>query len=157
MESESLLKVTELLSVQPLHTHEANNNTENFITVKGTGKNKKIKLNHQQDSRIPLRNSFEILPVEEFQDKPEPNDEEKSISPSFDDTASNKQQTETNITNNQYEEPLAQRKARKVPGRSTYVEATKFGKKICVIGDSHLNRIKRSIFQKSVKGGGNIL
>ena len=26
MESESLLKVTELLSVQPLHTHEANNN-----------------------------------------------------------------------------------------------------------------------------------
>ena len=43
--------------------------------------------------RIPLRNSFEILTVEEFQDKPEPNDEEKSISPSFDDTASNKQQT----------------------------------------------------------------
>ena len=63
MESESLLKVTELLSVQPLHTHEANNNTENFITVKGTGKNKKIKLNHQQDSRIPLRNSVEILPI----------------------------------------------------------------------------------------------
>ena len=153
MESESLLKVIELLSVQQINTHEANNNTDNFITVKETGKNKKIKLNHQQDSRIPLRNSFEILPVEEFQDKPEPNDEEKSISPSFDDTASNKQQTETNITNNQYEEPLAQRKARKVPGRSTYVEATKFGKKICVIGDSHLNRITRNIFQKSVNGG----
>ena len=27
-------------------------------------------------------------------------------------------------------------------------------KKICVISDSHLNRIKRNIFQKSVKGGG---
>ena len=141
-----------MLSVQQINAHKANDNKENFITVKGTGKNKKIKLNHQEDSRIPLRNSFEILPVEEFQDKPEPNDEEKSISPSFDDTASNKQQTETNITNNQYEEPLAQRKARKVPGRSTYVEATKFGKKICVIGDSHLNRIKRHIFQKSVNG-----
>ena len=141
-----------MLSVQQINAHKANDNKENFITVKGTGKNKKIKLNHQQDSRIPLRNSFEILPVEEFQDKPEPNDEEKSISPSFDDTASNKQQTETNITSNQYEEPLAQRKARKVPGRSTYVEATKFGKKICVIGDSHLNRIKRHIFQKSVNG-----
>ena len=30
------------------------------------------------------------------------------------------------------------------------MEATKFGKKICVISDSHLNRIKRNIFQKSV-------
>ena len=28
--------------------------------------------------------------------------------------------------------------------------ATKFGKQTCVIGDSHLNRIKRNIFQKSV-------
>ena len=69
MESESLLKVIELLSVQQINTHEANNNTDNFITVKETGKNKKIKLNHQQDSRIPLRNSFEILPIEESQDK----------------------------------------------------------------------------------------
>ena len=33
------------------------------------------------------------------------------------------------------------------------MEATKFGKKICVIGDSHLNRIKRNIFQKSVNSG----
>ena len=56
MESQSLLKIIELLSVQQINTHEANDNTENFITVKETGKNKKIKLNHQQDSRIPLRN-----------------------------------------------------------------------------------------------------
>ena len=83
MESEFLIKVIELLSVQPLNTHEANINTENFITVKGTSKNKKIKLNHQQDSRIPLRNSVEILPTEECQGKPEPDDEEKSMSPSF--------------------------------------------------------------------------
>ena len=72
MESESLLKVIELLSVQQINTHEAHSNTENFITVKETSKNKKIKLNHQQDSRIPLRNSFEILLVEECQNKPEP-------------------------------------------------------------------------------------
>ena len=32
------------------------------------------------------------------------------------------------------------------------MEATKFGKKICVIGDSHLNRMKGNIFQKSVNG-----
>ena len=37
MESESLLKVIELLSVEQINTHEANNNTNNFITVKETG------------------------------------------------------------------------------------------------------------------------
>ena len=76
MESESLLKVIELLSVQQINTHEANNNRENFITVKRAGKNKKIKLSHQQDSRIPLRNSFEILPIEKCHDKLEPTNEE---------------------------------------------------------------------------------
>ena len=46
MESESLLKVIELLSIQQINTREINNNTENFITVKETGKNKKTKLIH---------------------------------------------------------------------------------------------------------------
>ena len=56
MESESFLEAIELLSVQQINTHEAKDNAENFITVKRAGKNTKIKLNHQQDSRIPLRN-----------------------------------------------------------------------------------------------------
>ena len=55
-------------------------------------------------------------------------------------------QPETDITNEQYEEPLEQRKAHIVPRRRTYLEVTKFRKKICVIGDNHLNRIKRNIF-----------
>ena len=75
MESESLLKVIELISVQQINTQEANDNTENFITVKETPKNKKIKLNYQQDSRIQLRNAFEILSIEGCQDKLEPTDE----------------------------------------------------------------------------------
>ena len=167
MESESLVKVIELLSVQQTDSHEGNDNTDfitvNFITVKETGKNKKIKLNHQQDSRIPLRNSFEILPIEECQEKPEPADDENSMSPSFDYASSkrrqkkhstkHKKQPEAYITSNQYEEPLVQRKALIVPGRIIYLEATKFEKKICVIGDSHLNRIKDNIFQKPVNGG----
>ena len=62
-------------------------------------------------------------------------------------------QPEAYITNEQYEEPLAQKKARIVPSRRTYLETTKFAKKICVIGDSHLNRIERNIFQKSVNKG----
>ena len=48
MESESLLKVYDLLSVQQTNTREINDNTENSITVKATGKSKKTKLNHQQ-------------------------------------------------------------------------------------------------------------
>ena len=56
LESESLLKVIELLSVQQITAREINDNTENFITVKETGKNKKTKLNHQQDHKIPLTN-----------------------------------------------------------------------------------------------------
>ena len=38
VESELLLKIIELLSVQQINTHEDNNNTENFIAVKETGK-----------------------------------------------------------------------------------------------------------------------
>ena len=49
-------------------------------------------------------------------------------------------QPEAYITNNQYEEPLEQKSALTVAGKKTYAEATKFGKKISVIGDSHLNR-----------------
>ena len=45
MESESLLKVIELLSVQ-----------QKNITVKETGKSNKNKLNHQQDYQIPPGN-----------------------------------------------------------------------------------------------------
>ena len=92
MESESLLKVIELLSVEQINTYEANDNTENSITVKETGKNRKIKLIHQQDPRIPLSNSFEILLMEESQDKPEPNDEENSMSTFFDHTPSKRRQ-----------------------------------------------------------------
>ena len=60
---------------------------------------------------------------------------------------------EAYITSEQYEETLKQREARIVPGRRTYSEATKFGKKICVIGDDHLNSAKRNISQKSINGG----
>ena len=109
-----------MLSVQQINTPEANNNTENFIAVKETGKNKKIKLNPQQDSRIALRNSFGILSTEVYQDKTEPTDEENAMSSSFDHTSSKRRQKKQSpkhnkqpgayITNNQYEEPLVRRK-----------------------------------------------
>ena len=45
MESKSLIKLIELLSVQQINTREINDNTEKFITVKETGKKKKNKRN----------------------------------------------------------------------------------------------------------------
>ena len=64
--------------------------------------------------------------------------------PSFDHAANKrrqkKQSTKHNkqpeacITKEQYEESFEQKKTRIVPGRRTYSEATKFGKKICVVG-----------------------
>ena len=139
MESESLLKVIELLLVQQTNTREVNDNTENFIAVKETNKIKKTKLNHQHNYRISQRNSFESLPIEECQGKPEPTDEDISMLPSFDHATSKRRhkkqsikhnkQSEAYITNEQYEETLEQKKARIVPGRRTYSEATKLGKK----------------------------
>ena len=89
--------------------------------------------------------------------------EDNSMLPSFDHVISKRRQKkqsikqhkqpEAYITNDQYEEPLEQGKASIVPVRRTFSEATKCGKKICVIGDSHLNRLKAKIFQKSVNGG----
>ena len=102
MESESLLKVIELLSVQQINTREINNNAENFITVKETRKNKKTKLNHQQYHRFPLRNLFEIILIEECQDKLEPTDEDNSMLLSFYHAPSKrKKSSQLNTTNNQ--------------------------------------------------------
>ena len=102
------------------------------------------------------------MKVLECQDKPEPNDEEKSMSPLFDHTPSKRRQKKQSAKHNKQPEANIKTNNMKnfcteesmyIPGRRTYVEATKFGKKICVIGDSHLNRITRNIFQKSVNGG----
>ena len=40
-----------------------------------------------------------------------------------------------------------------VPGNRPYSSTTKFGKKICVVGDSHIRRIKRNLFNNSLYGG----
>ena len=66
-------------------------------------------------------------------------------------------QPEAYITHEQYEEPIELGKAPIVPVRRTYSEATQFGKNICVIADSHLNRINRNIFQNSVNRGEHTL
>ena len=119
---EALLKVIELLSVQQINTRKINSNTEKIITVKEIGKSKK---NHEQNYRIQLSNESETFPIEEYQDKPEPTDEENSLLPSFDHDASKRRQKKQSTkhhkqpeaynTNNQYQEPLEQNNALIVP------------------------------------------
>ena len=36
------------------------------------------------------------------------------------------------------------------PGQRSYNSVTEYGRKICVIGDSHLNRIKKKSFNNSL-------
>ena len=76
--------------------------TENF---KETGKNKKSKLNHQQEYRVPLTNSFEILPIEECQDKQVPTDEDNSMLPSFYHAFSKRRQKKQSRRSNHYIPP----------------------------------------------------
>ena len=61
------------------------------------------KLNHQQDCRIPLRNSLE-LPIEEFQERPEPTDEENLMLTLFDHVPSERRQKKQSIKHNKQPE-----------------------------------------------------
>ena len=38
-----------------------------------------------------------------------------------------------------------------VPGNRSYASTTKYGKKICVVGDSHISRIKKNLFNNSIR------
>ena len=98
-------------------------------------------MNHQQDYRVTLSNVFEILLIAECQDKPEPIDRDNSMSFNLD------------HTKNQHLEPFEETNPRIVPDNRTYQEATMFGKKVWIIGDNHLSRMKRNIFKKSVNVG----
>ena len=44
-----------------------------------------------------------------------------------------------------------------VPASRSYSSTTKYGKKICVVGDSHIRRIKRNLFNNSLCEGKALL
>ena len=95
--------------------------------LKKPGKNKKTKLNHQQNHRIPLRNSFEILSIEEYQDK-QLLMRTTPMLPSFYDAPSKRRQKKQSKHNKQPEAYITNGKknnkkkqnTRIVPGRKTY-------------------------------------
>ena len=53
-----------------------------------------------------------------------------------------------NYNNAQIENPVVT-----VPGNRSYSETTKYGKKICLVGDSHKKRIKGNLFHNSLHEG----
>ena len=57
------------------------------------------------------------------------------------------------IINKEHEELFEQNNQRIVPGKRTYTEIIKFGKKTYAFSDSYLNIIKKNIFQKLLDGG----
>ena len=44
----------------------------------------------------------------------------------------------------------SQQHVKTVPGNRRYASATRYGKKICIIGDSHIKRIKKNVFNGSI-------
>ena len=56
--------------------------------------------------------------------------------------------TVANYNNAQIENPMVT-----VPGNRSYSSAKKYGKKICVVGDSHIRRIKRNLLNNSLCEG----
>ena len=54
--------------------------------------------------------------------------------------------TVANYNNVQIENPV-------VPGNKSYSSTTTYGKKICVVGDSHIRQIKRNLFNNSLYEG----
>ena len=44
-----------------------------------------------------------------------------------------------------------------IPGNRSFSSITKYGKKVCVIGDSHIGRIKKKLFKNSLVNGNLIL
>ena len=46
---------------------------------------------------------------------------------------------------------------RTVPGNQSYASNTKHGKKTCIVGDSHIRRIKKKLFNNSINEGKSTL
>ena len=56
------------------------------------------------------------------------------------------QQQQTKTTQSKYS-------IRTVPGNQSYASTTKHSKKTCIMGDSHIRRIKKNLFHNSINEG----
>ena len=99
-----------------------------------------------------MRNSYDLLPIENNIENLE-EDEEVTFT-----ADARKRKTRSNRMNkgsikndNRYDHNNHISVSQKVvPGNRTYASATKYGKKAIVIGDSHLKRINRKLFNDSL-------
>ena len=147
-EAKSHLKIIETLSEgssidapwQTTSSKRTNNtNSANASTKLITNKNEKFFISH---------NPYEVLYVDDTR--------EDNVNTSSDDIKTKRRKARSNRTQrmsvrnenkynkNDYVHPKV------VPGNRTYASAIKYGKKVVVIGDSHLQRINRKLFNDSL-------
>ena len=103
----------------------------------------------ERNTEITPKNSLESIP--KLPNTKSKSKQEKKNTNSIRQTELQKERrpnicTTENYLNNQVD---LRQNPRVVPGNRTYASATKYGKKVMVLGDSHTKRIKRNLFNNS--------
>ena len=102
----------------------------------------------EQHNDATPHNSHQDIPIENTKSKSR--FEKRNTNPIRQEGRKNKRRPDNCITEKYLDNHVTLRKnQRVVPGNETYASATKHGKKIEVIGDGHLKRIKRNLFKNS--------
>ena len=102
----------------------------------------------EQHNHATPQNSHQNIPIENKKSKSR--FEKRHTKPTGQEVKKNQRRPDNCITGKYLNNHVTLRKnQRVVPGNKTYASVTKYGKKIVVIGDSHLKRIKRNLFKNS--------
>ena len=107
----------------------------------------------EQQNNINLFNSYESLEIQDIissSDSDIENSQRKIRKPRNNRVKVEKHRTKNNNKDVNRNNVNSYRTSKLVPGNRTYADATKFGKKVVVFGDSHLNRINRRLFDRSL-------
>ena len=110
----------------------------------------------QQDNETTPKNAYFSIPLENTKSKAR---KEKQNNSSFRQAEKPTQRRPNVCTTEKYLEnskDLHQPK-RTVPGPRSYASATKYGKKVMVVGDSHVKRIRRNLFNNSFENARSYL
>ena len=102
----------------------------------------------EQHNHATPQNSHQNIPIENTKSKSR--FEKRHTKLTGQEVKKNQRRPDNCITEKYLNNHVTLRKnQRVVPGNKTYASVTKYGKKIVVIGDSHLKRIKRNLFKNS--------
>ena len=92
---------------------------------------------------IALKNSFNEFATSNTKLIKVTNDEEINGKVTTD---NNPQKSQPEVKRGPNENYIRSQNIKTGPGNSTYASGTKYGKKICIVDDSHVKRVRRNIF-----------